>query len=283
MCIFAAVPASGQVNDEGVSVTTEQSRADGKRAQETTDPVVRTGQEVRLVASEPRLNDVPRVSLPVNADNAERLATTARDGASAPAARKPGPHRHEAAPPSRQPAALAAAPIAPPPVRPVVGSGRVTAPGIATLPGALQGSWQQALLVGVIAIGSIWLFWWLGQRSRQVEPAMPIRKHDMELALTEAMIAEEEAYAARLPTQLPFEEDDSALVRADHGPTPLPTPAGNAPADLFEPPARVTGDDDGVLLLDGSDAPRFETFHEAMAAMKAEMARSFQARVRVIA
>jgi len=255
MCIFAAFPAFGQVDDGAESSIAAQSRAQEKRALEALDrvpdQVVRAAPDLRLVASEPRLDDVPRLSVPALADR--RVD---------PAPARTIVPRHEAAAADlvEQPVALVAVPAAPPPADPAIGREPVNMQAAASsIRDMLQGSWQQAALVMVLAVGCIWLFWRLGQRSR-LETAPD---QAPELALTEAMIDQDEIWS-------PAGDSEAALIATLPAVAPLPVPASNVPTGMTGP----REDDDELLLLDGSEAPQFDTFHAAIAAMKAEMARS---------
>jgi len=256
MCIFAAFPASGQVDDGAESSIAAQSRAQEKRALEALDrvpdQVVRAAPDLRLVASEPRLDDVPRLSVPALADRrvdpgpAEAIVPR-REAAAADLA--------------EQPVALVAVPAVPPPADPAIGREPVNMQAAASsIRDMLQGSWQQAALVIVLAVGCIWLFWRLGQRSRLEMAADPAP----ELGLTEAMIDQDEIWS-------PAGDSEAALIATlPAAAAPLPMPASHVPTDLTGP----RDGDEEILLLDGSEAPQFDTFHAAIAAMKAEMARS---------
>lgn len=258
MCIFVAFPASGQVDGSAESGIAGQARAADTATSEALgrapDETVRAGEAVRLVATEPRLGDVPVAALPAER---EPPARTARRHAEPDIVPDPGRRDRREAAPAAAPAALLAVPAAPPPQR------SASERRMSGLEAMLPGAWQQWLLVAVMASACLGLFWWLGLRSRGAEPAG-------ELALTGAMIVQDEDIVVPLPAEGPSEAEEAAWIAETRG-AALPVPADNAPAvpaETFRRPA-----EEDVLLLDASVRPRFESFHAAMAAMNAELAR----------
>ena len=274
-CIFAAIPASGQGNEAVEAGSADQANVREQRALSALDRKPeqpgRVGPDVRLLASEPALNELPRASLPVPADASGAGIRRAASGhrASPPAmAAHGGEGAH-----TGQPVALLAMPAAPPPSVIAMGPGRrVTMPGRSVMPGdALLNSWQQMLLMAALAIAGLCLFWWLGRRSHAVSLAGTGREPGAELALTEAMIADEQVRAGLLPDR--FRPDEAREAIEETMPAP---PRALVASDVSlpqAPPVRPSADDDGELLLDGSATPQFGSFHEAMTAMKAELAR----------
>lgn len=258
MCIFVAFPASGQVDGSAESGSAGQARAADTATSEALarvpDQTMRAGQAVRLVATEPRLGDVPVVALPVDNGSPQKVARKAAEPDIVP---DPGRRDRREAAPAAAPAALLAVPAAPPPQR-SAGARRMSG-----LEAMLPGAWSHGLLVAAMASACLGLFWWLGLRSRGVEPAG-------ELALTAAMAARDEDPALPLPAEGPSEAEEAAWIAETRG-AALPVPADNAPAVPVEPFRRPAEED--VLLLDASARPRFESFHAAMAAMNAELAR----------